>query len=78
MDGVQGKSMMPGGGGRFAMMKARLAKRPGVTNPGALAAYIGRRKYGPKKMAKWASAGRARQLRREVVARSAARHSHGS
>ncbi len=32
----------------FDAMKAKLAKRPGVTNPGALAAYIGRRKFGSK------------------------------
>lgn len=30
----------------FNEMKAKLAGRPGVTNPGALAAYIGRKKYG--------------------------------
>jgi hypothetical protein len=38
-----------GSGQRFAALKSDLADRPGVTNPGALAAYIGRKKYGPKK-----------------------------
>ena len=38
-----------GQGGRFAALKKDLAAKPGVTNPGALAAYIGRKKYGNKK-----------------------------
>jgi hypothetical protein len=37
-----------GSGGRFKKMKAKLAAR-GARNPGALAAYIGRRAYGAKK-----------------------------
>ncbi len=47
-----------GSGGRFAALKAALAKRGGVSNPGAVAAAIGRKKYGAKKMAKMAAAGR--------------------
>ena len=35
----------------FDQLKAKLAQRPGVTNPGALAAYIGREKYGSGTMA---------------------------
>ncbi len=35
-----------GEGGRFAALKEKLARRPGVTNPAALAAYIGRKKLG--------------------------------
>lgn len=54
------KSMKPGGGGRFALLKHRLAGRKGVTNPGALAAAIGRKKYGSKQMAKWSAEGRKR------------------
>lgn len=50
-----------GSGGRFAALKAKLGKRKGVTSPGGLAAYIGRRKYGAKRMAKWAAAGRKRK-----------------
>ena len=40
-----------GSGGRFAALKSQLASRPGVTNPGALAASIGRKKYGANKFA---------------------------
>jgi hypothetical protein len=52
------KSMKLGGGGRFAALKAKLAGRKGVTNPGALAAAIGRKKYGAKKFAKLAAKGK--------------------
>ncbi len=47
-----------GSGARFAALKAKLGSRKGVTNPGALAASIGRKKYGASKMAKMAAAGR--------------------
>ena len=47
-----------GSGGRFQALKSTLGRRPGVTNPGALAAWIGRRKYGPKKMAQLSAGGR--------------------
>ena len=47
------KSMKLGGGGRFA----KLARKTGSP---ALAAWIGRRKYGAKKMAKMSSRGRKR------------------
>lgn len=56
------KSMRPGGGGRFARLTAQL-KRRGVRNPKALAAWIGRKKYGAKRMARWAAAGRRRARR---------------
>lgn len=52
-----GGDMALGGGGRFAALKSKLAQQPGVTNPGALAASIGRKKYGAKKMNKMAAAG---------------------
>jgi len=52
--------MKPGGGGRFEALEGKLAKRKGVENPGALAAYIGRRKYGAARMAKMAAAGERR------------------
>lgn len=42
------KSMKLGGGGRFQKLKGQLAKK-GASNPGALAAYIGRKKYGNAK-----------------------------
>ena len=53
------KSMRPGGGGRFRKMVAKL--RGKVRNPKAVAAAIGRKKYGKRKMAKWAAAGRKRK-----------------
>ena len=46
-----------GTGKRFASLKSKLAKK-GAKNPGALAAYIGRKKYGAKKMAKLAAKGK--------------------
>lgn len=51
-------SMKLGGGGRFKKLEGKLEHRKGVGNPGALAAYIGRRKYGAAKMAKMSAAGR--------------------
>jgi hypothetical protein len=47
-----------GSGGRFKALKAKLGKEKGVTDPGALAASIGRKKYGQKKMSGWAAKGR--------------------
>lgn len=53
------KSMRLGGGGRFKKLVGKL-KRKGVRNPKALAAFIGRKKYGKKRMSKMAAAGRRR------------------
>lgn len=47
-----------GSGGRFAALKDKLAGEKGVTNPGGLAAYIGREKYGAKKMGSMAAKGK--------------------
>jgi hypothetical protein len=56
-----------GEGGRFAALKSELAAKKGttkkgksrkVTNPGALAAYIGRKKYGNKRFQEMAAAGK--------------------
>lgn len=52
-----------GSGQRFAALKSKLAGRPGVKNPGALAAAIGRKKYGTKKFAALGEKGRARSMR---------------
>lgn len=49
-----------GSGARFASLKKKLAGK-GVRDPGALAASIGRKKYGAKKMASMAAAGRKRK-----------------
>lgn len=46
-----------GSGERFKQLKSKLAAK-GATNPGALAGYIGRRKYGAKKMGELSAAGR--------------------
>jgi hypothetical protein len=53
--------MKPGGGGRFKAMEAKVSHEKGVHNPAALAAYIGRRRYGAKKMASMAARGRERK-----------------
>jgi hypothetical protein len=47
-----------GSGQRFAALKSKLGRREGVKNPGALAAYIGRKKYGNAKMAAMSAKGR--------------------
>jgi len=46
-----------GSGGRFKALKGKLAHR-GVSDPGALAAWIGRKKYGKKKFAQLSARGR--------------------
>lgn len=55
------KSMRAGGGGRFAKLTAKL-KRKGKTKKQAkaIAAKVGRAKYGKTKMKKWAKAGAKR------------------
>lgn len=53
----------PGSGKNFRALKGKLAKRKGVRNPGALAASIGRKKYGSKRMAKMSAQGRRRKSR---------------
>jgi hypothetical protein len=53
-----GSSMKLGGGGRFKAMVAKLKGK--VSDPAAVAASIGRKKYGASRMAKWAAAGRKR------------------
>lgn len=40
-----------GSGARFKALKGKLAAKPGIRNPGALAAAIGRKKYGAKRFA---------------------------
>jgi hypothetical protein len=49
-----------GTGARFKALKKKLSSK-GASNPGALAAYIGRKKYGKKKMTSMASKGRKRR-----------------
>lgn len=53
-----------GSGKRFASLTRKLSKK-GTSNPGALAAYIGRKKYGAKKMASLAAKGRKRASKKK-------------
>lgn len=41
----------------FSKLKGELAQRPGVTDPGGLAAFIGKKKYGKKRMQQHAASG---------------------
>ncbi len=57
----KGKSMAPGGGGRFAKMVGGLEKSgKSEESAKAIAAAAGRKKYGAKKMASFAAKGRKR------------------
>lgn len=47
-----------GSGERFAALKKKLSAQKGVTDPGALAASIGRKKYGTKRFAALSAKGR--------------------
>ena len=47
-----------GSGGRFKALKNKLSHEKGVRNPGAVAAAIGRAKYGKKKFAKLGAHGK--------------------
>jgi len=43
----------------FQKLKGELADKPGIKNPGAVAASIGRKKYGASKFNKAAASGRS-------------------
>jgi len=61
----KGKSLAPGGGGRFARLVDKLRARGySAKSARAIAASIGRRKYGARQMARWAAAGRNRRSRK--------------
>lgn len=53
------KSMELGGGGRFSKLKGELENK-GAKNPGALAAYIGRKKLGKAKFQSLATKGKSK------------------
>ena len=59
MDKKMGKSMKLGGGGRFKKLVGKL--RGKVSNPAAVAASIGRKKYGAKKFASLAAKAKAKK-----------------
>ncbi len=55
-----------GSGKRFSKLKRKFASRRGkrkVKNPGALAAWIGRKKYGKRKFGKLSARGRRKKRR---------------
>jgi hypothetical protein len=54
------KTSKLGSGKRFAALEAS-AKASGASNPAAVAAAAGRKKYGKKKMAKMSAAGRKKK-----------------
>lgn len=59
----KGKSLRPGGGGRFQRMKDAIMRgNPSMSEEeaSAIAAKQGRKQYGPQKMAKYAAQGRKR------------------
>ena len=61
----KGKSLKPGGGGKFAKMVDALKKKgKSAKSAKAFAATVGRKKYGAKKMATWSSQGRKRAAKR--------------
>ncbi len=53
-----------GSGKRFSNLTKSLKKK-GATNPGALTAWIGRKKFGSKKMAKLSAKGRKRASKKK-------------
>jgi hypothetical protein len=50
-----------GSGKRFEQLEKKIAAKGDVENPKAVAAAIGRKKYGAKKMAKMAAAGKRKK-----------------
>ena len=58
---IGGKKMVKsklGSGHRFAALKAKVGREKGVSNPGAVAASVGRKKWGNAKMQQMAVKGR--------------------
>ena len=54
-------SMLQEGGEKFKKLVKQLSKRGDIEDPKALAAWIGREKYGPEKFAKMAAAGKSKK-----------------
>jgi hypothetical protein len=60
-DEYKGKSMKPGGGGRYAKLVDDIRKSgKSEKSAKAIAASVGRKKYGSKKMSEMAASGRKR------------------
>lgn len=51
----------------FDKLKSKLSHEKGITNPGALAASIGRKKYGKKAFQKHASSGTSMEALNKAV-----------
>ena len=60
------KSMKPGGGCRFKKLKGKLARK-GAKDPGALAASIGRKKYGDERFEEMAKHGKKMKARKSMA-----------
>lgn len=56
--GSKKKNSTLGSGARFSRLKKTLAVKPGVTDPGALAATIGRKKYGNTRFSRISKSGK--------------------
>lgn len=54
-----------GTGKRFKALKRKLARK-GARNPGGLAAFIGRKKFGKKRFAALGAAGRRKAVRKRT------------
>ena len=64
-DEYKGKSMKPGGGGRYAKLVDDIRKSgKSEKSAKAIAASVGRKKYGWKKMSEMAASGRKRTARK--------------
>ncbi len=64
----KGKSLRPGGGGRFAQLKDKLIDAGhSEESAKAIAAHMGRKKYGPVEFSKMAARGRKRASREYTV-----------
>lgn len=58
-----------GSGQRFAQLEKEIADNPKIKNPAAVAASIGRKKYGKKKFQKLAKKGKQRLMLHQKIAR---------
>ena len=64
MEGMAAKRKPKLGTGKRFKALAASARKSGARNPNAVAAAVGRKKYGAKRMAKMAAAGRRRAARK--------------
>ncbi len=58
---AEGKKPKLGSGKRFSALEGALEKKKGIRSPEKLAAWIGRKKYGAKKMGQLSAMGRKRK-----------------